>query len=138
MDRDARARLIDAYRRERLSFLQYVAQAEPYAPPTHRALLSKIQSMAQAEAALLDRIAAYLDEQRIRLPSLGAFPIHFTHWNFVDVRRLLPELIRQQEQECQVLERDVAALPLGPARSLLDAVLAAKREHLVQLRNLSS
>src|SRR6478735_2737986 len=83
-------RLLEAYRRERLSFMQYVRQATPYAGPADRPLLERVRELAAAEAAGLDGFAEYLDDARVPVPFLGAFPTAFTNYNFVAIRKLLP------------------------------------------------
>src|SRR5436305_11598980 len=89
-------RLVDAYRRGRLSFLQYVRQATPYAGPADRPLLERVRELADAEAAGLDGFAEYLDDARVAVPYVGAFPTAFTNYNFVAIRKLLPALIADE------------------------------------------
>ena len=119
-DYDLDERLVEAYGRERLSFLQYVRQATPYAGPADRPLLERVRELAGAEAAGLDGFAAYLDESRVSVRSAGAFPSAFTNYNFVDIRKLLPELVADEARGLAGLERDAAALPPGEARAWLE------------------
>ena len=129
-------RLVEAYRRERLSFLQYVRQATPYAGPADRPLLERVRELAGADATGLDGFAEYLDENRVTVPYLGAFPTAYTNFNFVAIRKLLPELVADEARGLAALEEDVAALPPGEARTWLERLAEAKRTHLTELEKL--
>src|SRR5262249_48791374 len=129
-------RLVEAYRRERLSFLQYVQQATPYADPADRPLLERVRELASAEAAGLDGFAELLDESRVTVPYLGAFPTAFTNYNVVAIRKLLPELIADEARGLKALEQDAATLPPGEARTWLEKMAEAKRMHLTELEKL--
>jgi len=135
---DVNDRLVDAYRRERLSFLQYVRQATPYAGPADRTVLERVRELAGAEAAGLDGFAEYLDRSRVTVPFLGAFPSAFTNYNFVAVRKLLPELAADEARGLATLERDAAAVPPGDARTWLEKLAEAKRMHLMELGKLTT
>jgi hypothetical protein len=136
-DCDADERLVEAYRRERLSFLQYVRQAAPYAGPADRPTLERVRELAGAEAAALDGFAEFLDAARVAVPYVGAFPSVFTNYNFVAVRKLLPELVADEARGLAALERDAAVLPPGEARAWLERLIAAKRVHLTELGKLA-
>jgi len=129
--------LVEAYRRGRLSFLQYVRQATPYAGPADRSLLERVRELAGAEAAGLDRFAEYLDDARVAVPFVGAFPTAFTNYNFVAIRKLLPALIADEAAGLVALEKDAAELPPGGARTWLERLAEAKRAHLTELKKLS-
>ena len=129
-------RLVGAYRRERLSFLQYVRQATPYAGPADRPMLDRVRELAAAESTGLDGFAEYLDRSRVTVPYLGAFPSVFTNYNFVAVRKLLPELIADEERGLAALDTDAAALPAGEARTWLETLAEAKRMHWTELKKL--
>jgi hypothetical protein len=131
-------RLVEAYRRERLSFLQYVRQATPYAGPADRPLLGRVRELATAEANGLDGFAEYLDRSRVTVQYLGAFPTTFTNYNFVAIRKLLPEVIADETRGLKALERDAAELPPGDARSWLERLAKSKRLHLTELEKLSA
>jgi hypothetical protein len=129
-------RLLEAYRQERLSFLQYVRQATPYAGPADRPLLERVLALADAEAAGLDGFAEYLDEARVPVPFVGAFPTAFTNYNFIAIRKLLPDLIADEARGLAALEKDAAELPPGDARTWLEKIAEAKRLHLTELEKL--
>ena len=134
--RETNDRLVEAYRRERLSFLQYVRQATPYAGPADRQLLERVRELSGAEAAGLDGFAEYLDAQRVSVRYLGAFPSVFTNYNFVAIRKLIPALIADETRGLAALQTDGAALPDGEARSRLMKLAEAKRMHLTELEKL--
>jgi hypothetical protein len=129
-------RLVEAYRRERLSFLQYVRQGAPYAGPADRQLLERVRELAGAEAAGLDGFAEYLDARRVSVRYLGAFPSAFTNYNFVAIRKLLPELIADETRGLASLQADAASLPDGEDRTRLVKLAEAKRMHLTELEKL--
>ena len=133
---DVNDRLVEAYRRERLSFLQYVRQATPYAGLADRPVLSRVRELADAEAAGLAGFAEFLDATRVRVPFVGAFPTAFTNYNFVAIRKLLPELIADENRGLAALEADVAALEAGEARTWLEKLAGAKRMHVTELEKL--
>jgi hypothetical protein len=130
-------RLLEAYRRERLSFMQYVRQATPYAGPADRPLLERVRELAAAEAAGLDGFAEYLDDARVPVPFVGAFPTAFTNYNFVAIRKLLPELIADEARGLAALDQDVGELPSGEWRTWLEKLAEAKRRHLTELKKLA-
>ena len=130
-------RLVEAYRRERLSFLQYVRQATPYAGPADRQLLERVRALADAEAAELDGFGEFLDAERASVPYLGAFPSTFTNYNFVAIRKLVPRLIEDQRLGLEALQADIAALPAGSAQTRLEKLAEAKRMHLTELEKLA-
>jgi hypothetical protein len=129
-------RLINAYRRERLSFLQYILQATPYASPADRPVLERLRALAGAEANSLDGFAEYLDNKRVVVPFLGAFPSAFTNFNFIAVRKLLPELAADEARGLAALERDAAASPPGESRMWLEKLADGKRIHVTELAKL--
>jgi hypothetical protein len=128
--------LVAAYRRERLSFLQYVRQSSPYAGPADRPLLERVRELGAAEAAGLDRFAEYLDANRVSVAYLGAFPSVFTNYNFVAVRNLIPHLIADQRRGLAAIQADAAALPGGEARARVERLIETKRVHLTELEKL--
>lgn len=132
-DRDA-ARLTAIYRRERLSFLQYVGQVRPYAGATDTAAREAVVAMAEEERLAGEAFGDRIDKLRVTLPHVGAFPTAFTNYNFTDVRTLLPLLVDAQERDLAALETDEAGLTVARAevRSLVDL----KRTHLERLRTL--
>ena len=132
-DRDT---LLGIYRRERLSFLQYVGQSTPYASPADRPTLTRVHELARAESAAMDRFGDYLDRSRITLPHLGAFPTTFTNYNFIAVGKLLTPLRQDAARGVVDLERDAAALPTGAAKLLVEELAVAKRMHLNELEKL--
>jgi hypothetical protein len=129
-------RLLGAYRRERLSFLQYVRQATPYAGPADRGVLERVRELADAEDASLSGFAEFLDARRVRVPFVGAFPTAFTNYNFVAIRKLLPELIGDEMRGLASLEADIATLEPGDARTWLEKLAEAKRMHVTELAKL--
>ena len=129
--------LVEIYRREMLSFLQYVSQSSPYAGVADRPALERVRALACTEATELERFADYLEQNHITLPRAGAFPISFTNYNFVAVRKLLPGLLTDEAKGLKALEHDAAATPSGAERDWIEKLAAAKRMHLNELEKLS-
>ena len=136
--RDLESTLVDAYRRERLSFLQYVRQANPWAGPADRPLLDRVREMADVESAALDGLGDYLARNRMTLARLGAFRSPFTNYNFVSVRKLVKPLAEDEARGLAALERDAAPLPPGEARAWLERLAESKRMHLTELEKLGA
>lgn len=137
MNRVLEPRLAEIYRRERLTFLQYVIQATPFADEKDRPILERVRELAKSESDELDRFAEYLDRNHVALPRVGAFPSSFTNYNFVTVRKLLPNLIKDESRGLQTLEHEVASLPSGDERALIEGFTAAKRLRLNELEKLT-
>jgi hypothetical protein len=135
---DERAVLVDAYRRERLSFLQYVRQASPFAGPEDKGVLDRIRDIADAESASLDALGEYLDRNRIVVTHVGAFPTSFTNYNFVAVRKLVPGLVGDETRGLAALGRDASALAPGEARTWLERLAESKRMHLNELEKMAA
>ena len=135
-DPDSTETLVHAYRRGRLSFLQYARQALPYAGPADRPLLDRVRELADAEAAELDRLAERLDGRRVVIPHVGAFPSAYTNYNFVAIRKLLPRLREDEAGGLAELERDINSLPSGDSRTCLEELAQKKRMHLAELDKL--
>jgi hypothetical protein len=137
MTPEIQASLLEIYRRERLSFLQYVGQASPYAGPADRPMRDRVLELARTEAAELNELAEYLDRNHVTLSSVGAFPTAFTNYNFVAVRKLVPELVVDERRGLQALQYDAALLPEGENRALVEKLAAAKQTHLNELEKLT-
>ncbi len=129
-------RLVDAYRRERLSFLQYVRQATPYADRVDRPTLERVRELADAESTALDGFAEYLDRHRVTVPHIGTFPTVFTNFNFIAIRKLLPELIADEARGLAALELDAGQVSAGEGRTRLETLVEAKRMHLREFEKL--
>src|SRR5262249_34976868 len=136
MTSDIQATLLEIYRRERLSFLQYVAQATPYAGPADQSMRDRILELARAVAGNLDELADYLEGKHITLTRVGAFPTEFTNYNFVAIRKLVPELVADERSGLQALQHDAAKLPEGDERALIEKLATAKQTHLNELEKL--
>ena len=131
-----REALTDIYRRERLSFLQYIRQTTPYAGPADKAILDRVRELGNVEAATLDGFSEFLSRNRITVPHVGAFPSPFTNYNFVAVRKLLPWLVEDAARGLASLERDAAVLPPGEVRSRVEKLAESKRIHLTELEKM--
>ena len=137
MTHEMQSTLLELYRRERLSFLQYVGQATPYADPADRPMRDRVLELARAEAAGLDEFGDYLERHHVTLPRVGAFPTPFTNYNFVAIRKLVPDLVALERRGLQALQHDVAVLPEGDFRKLVQELAAAKQTHLNELEKLT-
>ncbi len=136
METDPHRILIDAYCREKRSFLQYVGQSVPYASPIDRPIVERLRELASNEAAGLDGLADYLVANRLSVPHVGAFPSTFTNYNFIAVRKLLPHLLADVGRGLADLERDAASLSLGKDRDWIEKISSTKRVHISELEKL--
>jgi len=133
MDVCVQSTLERVYRREVLSFLQYVRQTTPYAGPADRPLVARLRELAATEADALERFADWLEDHHMPRPPSGAFPSSFTNYNFVVVRKLLPEVVADHTRALAELEHDLAKLPPGDVRDQVENLAAVKRMHLTEL-----
>jgi len=138
MENDPHRTLIDAYCREKLSFLQYVGQSVPYANPADRPIVERLYALARSEAAGLDGLADYLGANRMSVPHVGAFPSTFTNYNFIAVRKLLPHLVADEGRGLADLERDANSLPLGKDRDWIEKLSSTKRMHVGEIEKLGT
>jgi hypothetical protein len=137
MKPETQATMLEIYGREMLSFLQYVSQATPYAGVGDRPVLTRIQELARSEAADLQQVADFLDRHHVMLPRPGAFPTSFTNYNFVAVRSLLPGIMADEARGLKAMEGDMARLPAGAERELVEQLAAAKRMRVNELDKLT-
>jgi hypothetical protein len=138
MNQCPKSTLTDVYRREVLSLLQYVRQAPPYAGAADRPVLARLRELADTEADAVERFASFLERARIARPAAGAFPTEFTNYNFISVKSILPRLVADHGRRLAGLEKDLAALPPGEARTEVEQLTALKRMHLTELEKLAA
>jgi|ERR1051325_5866796 hypothetical protein len=120
------------------SLLQYVSESVPWSADSSHAALETVKSIAREERDEVDSLTRFLQKKRIRIPSAGSYPSHFTTTNYVAVDYVLPKLIAEDEKEIAEIERQLHPLNDEEARRLAEAYLAMKRRHLDALRNLSA
>lgn len=135
LDSAAQARIQELFRRENRSFLQYVRQASPWASHADKALLDKLNQMADEELVALEVLAQWMESRNVPLPYLGAFATTFSSFNFVDIRKLLKPLIQEQKGELAELETDSRALD-GDARKQVETLVEMNRRHLTEMESL--
>jgi hypothetical protein len=128
-------RLQDVYRREGVSLLLYVRQASLFASEKDKDLLARVNELADAESAALDRFANYLLDQRLPMARIAAFPTEFTNYNFVAVRKILPLLIEDHRRDLQLLENDRLAYD-GTDREQIERLIEVKTMHLTEMEKL--
>jgi hypothetical protein len=126
-------------RRTGRSFLSYVHESFPWTRGnSDRALLETIQHMVRHEREAVTAIARFLQTQRSGPPYLGAYPMNFTSYNFLQADRLIPLLIGHEEADINDLENDLDLVNDDEARGRLDRLLRAKKEHLAALKELQA
>lgn len=125
--------LLESYRREGLSLLQYVRQATPYASKSDRPLADRIRAIAESESKCLDVMANELADARLTVPSLGGFPSEHANFNYFDVRKLLPYLITEQERLIDCLRNEITEDEGG----IRPELLRLKESHCSELKTLS-
>lgn len=137
IDEATQSRLQELHRRECRSFLQYVVESSPWNAPEDRSMVDKVFQLATEEATLLRTLAEWMEKQRMTTPYLGAFPTVFASYNFINIRKLIKQLIPRQEKELAQLEADVTFLPTE-ARPVVEQIVELNRKHLSALRAMVS
>ena len=128
--------LRETYRREGLSLLQYVRQAEPFARRVDRPLAEKVRTMAEEEGRFLEALAGEIADAKLVVPSLGGFPSEYANYNFFDVRKLVPLLIVDQERLISVLSAETSEEDAS-SEELTSRLLREKQRHLEELKALA-
>ena len=132
------ALLKDILRRESRSFLQYVADAFPWATPNERDTLGTVQKLIEEEREANAGLARFLHKERQTLPYLGAYPSHFTTLNFVALDFLLPRLAEEERVEIAALESQLGHLVDPQSCAEVDKLLTIKRRHLELIEKLAA
>lgn len=130
--------LQDILRRESRSVLTYVAEAYPWTTANEEKALRDLQQLIAAEREAVACLGRFFIRKRIPLPFVPAYPIHFTTINFLALDFLLPRLIEQERRSIADLERDLAAVKDPMAQAEVEKLLALKRRHLPQLKELAA
>jgi hypothetical protein len=136
IDPHAQTQLQDILRRESRSVLLYVDEAYPWATSTEEKSLGALRQLIAAERRAVTELGQFLVRQRVGLPFLPSFPVHFTTINFLALDYVLPRLADYERQSIADLERDLAGLKDPLARGAVEKLLAVKRRHLPQLEAL--
>ncbi len=129
--------LRDLFCRKNHSFLQYVNQMSPWAPPEDRSLLDLVSNSAIEENELLRKMAIWLDHHRIPIPYLGAFPTKFTHYNYVGIRKMMKPLTCELRGELAALESEVDKLTDADSRWAVNEMIELSRRHLQDFERVS-
>lgn len=138
IDPHAQLVLQDILRRESRSVLIYVAEAYPWTTSTETKSLTALQQLIADEREAVACLGRFLVRQRIPLPYLPSFPMHFTTINFLALDFILPRLIEHERHSIVDLERDLAALKDPAARTELEKLLSVKRRNVGQLEEMAS
>ncbi len=138
MDPAQIAMLHNLIRRESRSMLQYAREAYPWSKANEHAACDTVQAIAAEQGESLARLGRWLAKQRAPVPSLGAYPMHFTTMNFTAVHALTPRLAADEQQRIADLEKTCSALSAGEARALVQALLDLKKSHIQRLSELHS
>jgi hypothetical protein len=136
IDPHAQTLLQDILRRESRSVLLYVAEAYPWANASEEKALGDLRQIIDAESRAVAELGQFLVRQRVPLPFLPSYPVHFTTINFLALDYVLPRLADYERRSIADLERDLAALKDPAARAAVEKLLALKRRHLPQLEAL--
>jgi hypothetical protein len=124
-------------RREGRSFLQYIGQAFPWAPPGQEAEVGALKTLAEEEQEELTGLVRFMATNRVTPPYLGAYPTAFTSMNFTSLDFLLPVLLDAQREGVKQLEADTSGLKDLDARGEVAALLDIKKRHLDELASLA-
>lgn len=130
--------LQNALVRESRTLLLFMEDSFPWARSEEQPALSQLQQMLREQREAGVRLSSFMHRQRIALPWLPPYPMHYASLIFVSLDFLLPQLIADQRQGIALLETDVAAVHDRDARTLLESFLSLKRRHLKQLEELAT
>ena len=120
------------------SLLQYVSESFPWsADPAHTAV-NQVLAIAHEERDEVARFTRILQKKHVRLPSLGAYPSHFTTINFCSLDFMLPKLIAEHEKEIAEIESRLHSAEDEEIKKLAAGYLGMKRRHLQSLTGLAS
>jgi hypothetical protein len=124
-------------RRTGRSFLNYVHESFPWVRGnSDRLLLDQVATMVGAEREAATAVARFLGKNRSSPPYLGAHPMNFTSYNFLEADRLLPILIEHQNVDVVDLDRDLAKVKHSEAYAVLHHLLDVKKHHRASLKEL--
>jgi hypothetical protein len=135
LEQAAQRRLQELFRREGRTLLQYASEASPWVPAADRDRLVRVRELSEGEFQGLEELAAFLEQRHVAPPFLGAYPMSFTAYNFIDLRKLLPMLVEHQRQAIRDIEHDFDALD-GEPKEAVSRYLDLKRKHLDELQAL--
>lgn len=136
IDAHSQALLQDILRRESRSVLLYVDEAYPWTTANEQKALTELRRLICAERQAVISLGQFLLRQRISLPYLPPFPMHFTTINFLALDYVLPHLIDHERRSIAELEHELPALTNPAARAEIEKLLAIKRRNLPQLETL--
>src|SRR5688572_15666874 len=108
IDSAAQSRLRDLFRRENRTLLQYARESSPWAADKDQHRVDRVRELAEAEFAGLEELARFLEKQHVTLPYLGAYPMLFTNYNFMDIAKLMPMIRADQRRTVAAIESDLS------------------------------
>jgi hypothetical protein len=138
VDEQTQALLQEVLRRESRSLLMYVGDAYPWTTSGGEPALAALRQLVRAEAGAVAALGRFMARHGITPAPVGAYPVHFTNYNFIALQYLLPHLIDAERAGITALEADLAAVKDPGAKAAVEQLLAAKRTHLAGLERLAS
>lgn len=138
MDARSAAILQSVAEREGNSLLHYTYDSYPWTSSERRDLSGRLRTIIEWECRALAPVIRFLQDHRVPVPFLGAYPSDFTTTNYLAMGHLLPLLADDQRRSILALEADLDSVPDLAARPALARLLEAKRRHLVELQGLAT
>jgi hypothetical protein len=139
IDTDTVPILFEQIRRTGRSLLQYAGESYPWVRDSAGlGTLTSIQHMIGEEQQASTPIIKYLRRYHVPPPHLGPYPMQFTNFNFLAVRRLLELLVEHQDEDVTALEANLRPVHDGEARRLLQHLFEVKKRHLESLREMTA
>src|SRR4051812_4337619 len=120
-------------RRESRTLLQYVVEAFPWTKTGDGDTVRQLQQVGKEEAEAAAAVAVFLRKEHLTPPALGAFPSHFTRFNFLGLERLVPLVLQQHHEGIAALEEDLRHVTDPAARQQFESFLMLKQRHLKSL-----
>lgn len=136
IDAATRNTLVDILQRERCSLLMYVSEAFPLTTPAEQKALDDVLAMVKEEEHAAIRLAKFLQQQRIAIPPLGAFPLSYTTINFISLDYIVPLLIDNQKRRIEEITAQLSRVSDPAARKHIQEILDTKKRHMQSLEGI--
>lgn len=137
IDPQTLACLHEIIRRESLSVLPYVGQAYPWTTAQNNAALLELKRIIDEEREAINSIGVFLTRRRVGVPWIGSFPSSFTTINFLALDHILRLLIEYEKRSIPLVEKELQVITDAGARTLVQALLDSKRQHVRELELLA-
>jgi hypothetical protein len=118
------------------SFPQYIRYSRPYVPPGSENTVETLQSIANDQDVLADRVRHMLTDAGAPLRS-GEFPMEYTDTHDLGIDYQIHAAVEYQQQDIESIQVLIGQLQAFPAaKSLAEEALGMAKGHLESLQEL--